>query len=85
MIRRKLTWAERAFTRFVCAVSDELLTATPGVADISFQWCMCNEDKGGFMVMCGTRGCRYGKWFHGVCINMTEEDAELIDEYYCQR
>jgi COMPASS component SPP1 len=32
-----------------------------------------------FMVCCD--GC--DNWFHGECVNITEEEAELLPEYYC--
>lgn len=43
-------------------------------------YCTCREpDSGKWMIGCD--GCE--DWYHGECINVKEEDGELIDKYYC--
>lgn len=44
-------------------------------------YCICRRkyDESLFMIEC--HGCR--EWFHGNCIGVTENEAEKIDEYYC--
>ncbi|CAB3988493.1 Chromatin modification-related YNG2 [Paramuricea clavata] len=46
-------------------------------------YCICQEpespDDERFMVCCD--GC--DNWFHGECVNITEEEAELLPEYFC--
>jgi hypothetical protein len=32
------------------------------------------------MIQCD--GC--DTWFHGSCVGVTEDEAELLDEYYCE-
>ncbi|KAJ3078257.1 hypothetical protein HK102_004615, partial [Quaeritorhiza haematococci] len=44
-------------------------------------YCTCRRpDSGIFMIQCDI--CR--EWFHGVCVGITEEEAEAIDVYECK-
>lgn len=44
-------------------------------------YCVCRKpDSGKWMIGCD--GCE--DWFHGECINVAEEDGELIDKYFCK-
>ena len=46
-------------------------------------FCICRRpDDHKWMIGCDG-GC--DDWFHGKCVNMKEEDAELIDKYICER
>jgi hypothetical protein len=46
-------------------------------------FCICRKpDDHKWMIGCDG-GC--DDWFHGRCVNMKEEDAELIDQYICKR
>jgi transposase InsO family protein len=45
-------------------------------------FCVCNgPDLGQFMLQCD--GC--DDWFHGECVNMTEEDAQGEETFFCPR
>lgn len=44
-------------------------------------YCVCRKpDSGKWMIGCD--GCE--DWFHGECINVAEEDGDLIDKYFCR-
>ncbi|KAI5814760.1 hypothetical protein BZA77DRAFT_318013 [Pyronema omphalodes] len=44
-------------------------------------YCICRKpDTGKWMIGCD--GCE--DWYHGECVDIKEEDADLIDKYYCQ-
>lgn len=44
-------------------------------------YCVCRKpDSGKWMIGCD--GCE--DWFHGECINVAEEDGDLIDKYFCK-
>lgn len=50
-------------------------------ANIS-SYCLCGKgDDGQFMIQCDM--C--DDWFHGKCVNVTEEDAKEMNEFLCQR
>jgi COMPASS component SPP1 len=44
-------------------------------------FCSCRRpDDGNLMVACD--GC--DEWFHAACVNITEEEAEESEEFFCQ-
>nr|CAG8595661.1 15541_t:CDS:2 [Entrophospora candida] len=43
-------------------------------------YCVCRSSDGqSFMIECD----ECDEWFHGTCVNITNEEATLIDKYYC--
>jgi hypothetical protein len=42
-------------------------------------YCICRGEEDGLMIQCD--GCN--EWFHGVCISVTQEEADAMEEYIC--
>ncbi len=42
-------------------------------------YCICRGEEDGLMIQCD--GC--DEWFHGVCISVTQEEADAMEEYIC--
>ncbi|KAG9303846.1 hypothetical protein G9A89_018743 [Geosiphon pyriformis] len=44
-------------------------------------YCICQTLYDGLRFMIGCENC--GEWYHGDCVNISEEESLLIDKYYC--
>ena len=42
-------------------------------------YCICRRGEEGFMIQCSD--CN--KWFHGEYVRVTEQDADQIEDYFC--
>ena len=42
-------------------------------------YCICRRGEEGFMIQCSD--CN--EWFHGECVRVTEQDADQIEDYFC--
>ncbi|PKC11991.1 PHD-domain-containing protein [Rhizophagus irregularis] len=43
-------------------------------------YCICRSSDGeSFMIECDN--C--DEWYHGACVNITREESQLVDKYYC--
>ncbi|CAL8107905.1 unnamed protein product [Orchesella dallaii] len=59
-----------------------------GVKTISFQYvgirekvfCICRQPSSGLMIKCSN--C--SEWYHNECINVKEEDIEILQDYICE-
>ena len=41
--------------------------------------CICRRGEEDFMIQCSD--CN--EWFHGECVRVTEQDADQIEDYFC--
>jgi transposase InsO family protein len=58
----------------------QALTGDLPVSDSHKLYCICRQPHGGrFMIQCD--GC--DEWFHGSCVNLTEEEAKGMGDYFC--
>jgi transposase InsO family protein len=70
---------------WVKKVQRELLRVVPSEGDdvvSDVLYCLCQgPDVGQFMIQCDN--C--DDWFHGPCVNITEEESSEMDEFICSR
>lgn len=81
---------EKATQFFSVAILPELLgkwftrslVIPPEIESSSdYNYCYCNEEKGGEMVCCDNNSCQYGQWFHIKCLNL--KSAPKVKHWYC--
>ena len=57
------------------------IPVNPIVSPPNVLYCVCRRpDDGSFMLGCDS--C--DEWFHGSCIQITQQQAEAIDHYICE-